>query len=156
MISVRDAGRDDLPAVSIVFRRSSWSVERDRPLLEQHPEFLEFSGVSIDEGRTRVAEGDGVIAGFSTIADRGTWWELEDLFVEPDLKRRGIGRALVADLVGRARLAGRSRIEVDANEDALAFYERVGFVTGHVVALEHGTARRMTLPVTSGRDSSRG
>ena len=61
--------------------------------------------------------------------------------------RRGVGRALIADVVGRARRSGRGRVEVDANEHALAFYASVGFVAGGPVVLEHGTAVRMTLAV---------
>ncbi len=152
---VRQADVADLPALRDVFRRSSWSNEGDRPLLELHPEFLEFSGESVAEGRTRVAVVAGQVAGFSTIVAAGSWWELEDLFVDPDVMARGVGRALVGDLVERARAAGIARIEVDGNEHALGFYERVGFVASGPVALEHGTAVRMTLAVTSRSGSAR-
>jgi hypothetical protein len=38
-----------------------------------------------------------------------------------------------------------SRVEVDANRRALAFYLEVGFVGTEPVAMEHGTAIRMRL-----------
>jgi GNAT superfamily N-acetyltransferase len=155
-VEVRDADDRDLPALRDVFRRSSWSNEADRPLLEQHPEFLEFSGEGIRDGRTRLAEVDGRVVGFSSIVDGGSWWELEDLFVDPDWMGRGVGRALVVDLVERAGANGVVRVEVDANDHALDFYRRVGFVEGERVALDHGTAVRMTLDVRSASDSATG
>jgi GNAT superfamily N-acetyltransferase len=54
--------------------------------------------------------------------------EVEDLFVDPDWMRHGAGRALVADLITQARARGVRRVEVTANEHALAFYVKVGFV----------------------------
>ena len=50
-------------------------------------------------------------------------------------------------VVSLARREGWPRIEVDANVHALAFYERVGFVTDGEVGLEHGIAIRMHLDI---------
>ena len=55
---------------------------------------------------------------------------LEDLFVAPDARRTGLGDALVALAIERARARGARRIELDCNErnaGALALYERHGF-----------------------------
>jgi ribosomal protein S18 acetylase RimI-like enzyme len=55
---------------------------------------------------------------------------LEDLFVSESARRAGLGDALVALAIQRARARGARRIELDANEDnapALALYERHGF-----------------------------
>lgn len=146
-VEIRDAVIDDLPELRAVFRRASWATEGDRPLLELHPEFLVLSGVAVGEGRSRVASVDGRTVGFSSILADGDSVELEDLFVDPDWMRRGVGRALVTDVVDLARTAGLLRIVVDANEHALVFYERVGFLPCGTVKLDHGTAIRMTLQV---------
>lgn len=64
----------------------------------------------------RVAETDGRVAGFSiSILHEGTWVEapicyLEDLFVAPDYRGRGIGKALVEDLVALGRDSNWSRL----------------------------------------------
>jgi ribosomal protein S18 acetylase RimI-like enzyme len=55
---------------------------------------------------------------------------LEDLFVSRDAQGGGVGRALVAEAVARARARGCKRIELDVNEDnagALALYRSMGF-----------------------------
>jgi ribosomal protein S18 acetylase RimI-like enzyme len=55
---------------------------------------------------------------------------LEDLFVAEPARGRGLGRAVAAAAVERARQRGARRIELDTNETnaaALALYESVGF-----------------------------
>ena len=56
---------------------------------------------------------------------------LEDLYVQEDARRWGLGRALVDAAVERARERGCRRIELDVNEDnapALALYAACGFL----------------------------
>jgi ribosomal protein S18 acetylase RimI-like enzyme len=57
---------------------------------------------------------------------------LEDLYVHGEARRAGVGRALVAEAIERARARGCRRVELDVNEqnsDALAFYRSLGFTT---------------------------
>ena len=71
--------------------------------------------------------------------------ELEDLFVDPDWMRRGIGRTLLADQVALAESQGIARIEVTANPHADAFYRSVGFVHVGETETQFGPAARMEL-----------
>jgi len=68
---------------------------------------------------------------FSTfLAVQGVW--LEDLFVRPDHRRAGVGKALLAAVAARVRERGGERLEwaaLDWNELALGFYRRVGAQT---------------------------
>jgi len=60
----------------------------------------------------------------SFAAARGIY--LEDFYVRPALRRRGIGRALVADLARRALEAGCPKLEWSVltwNKPSIAFYE---------------------------------
>jgi ribosomal protein S18 acetylase RimI-like enzyme len=144
---IRDAAIADMTALSGVYRRSSLSNEGDRPNLLAHPETLELSDLAVREGRTRAADAEGEIVGFASWLGAGDAFEIEDLFVEPGWMRRGIGRALVLDMIAIAR--GIGRIEVTANPHALAFYEKAGFVVYREVVTRFRTAPRMRLDVTA-------
>lgn len=59
---------------------------------------------------------------------------LEDLFVLEAERRAGLGEALVAGAIERARERGCGRIELDVSESnraAWALYERMGFSAGY-------------------------
>jgi len=65
---------------------------------------------------------------FSTFRGRRGLW-LEDLFVYPDFRGRGIGRALISQVGAIARERGCARFEwavLDWNTDAIGFYEGLG------------------------------
>lgn len=142
---IRDAVPEDLAALRDVFRRASLSNESDRAKLLAHPEVLELSDAAATEGRVRVAMVDGVILGFATWLSTAGAVELEDLFVDPDQMRRGIGRTLVQDIAAIAANHGAGRVEVTANQDARAFYAKVGFVADDYVQTTFGPAIRMHL-----------
>jgi GNAT superfamily N-acetyltransferase len=68
---------------------------------------------------------------FSTfLAIQGVW--LEDLFVRPDHRGAGVGRALLAAVAARTRERGGQRLEwsaLDWNALALGFYKSIGAKT---------------------------
>jgi GNAT superfamily N-acetyltransferase len=84
-----------------------------------------------------IALWDGAPAGFalwfynySTFRGRHGIY-LEDLFVEPDHRGRGIGKALLAQLARRCQAEGLSRLEwlvLDWNSPSIAFYKSLGAV----------------------------
>jgi GNAT superfamily N-acetyltransferase len=145
---IRDAVPADLAALRDVYRRASLSNEGDRENLLANPDALEFPGLGGDDRRTRVATADGRIAGFATSVPAGGVIEIDDLFVDPGWMRRGAGRALVLDAMAIARGRGAGRIEVTANQHALVFYRRAGFVADHEVRTRFGPGIRMHLDVT--------
>ena len=82
-----------------------------------------------------IAEWDGAPAGFALffhnfstfLGRRGLY--LEDLFVQPAYRGRGVGRALLARLAATAVERGCGRFEwsvLDWNESAIGFYESLG------------------------------
>jgi len=64
----------------------------------------------------RIAEKDDRIAGFSiSVLHESSWSSssvcyLEDLFVDPDVRGAGVGRALIQDLIDLGRARGWSRL----------------------------------------------
>ena len=65
---------------------------------------------------------------FSTFLSRPTLY-LEDLFVSPQSRANGVGKALLRELVEIARQRGCGRVEwavLDWNEPAIRFYESLG------------------------------
>ena len=147
MVLIRGAVPGDMTALRHVFRRSSLSNDGDRANLLAHPEVLELSEEAVRQGRTRAAVADGGIAGFATWREAGRIIEIEDLFVAPERMGRGIGRALVLDLIAIARDRGVRRVEVTANQHALGFYQKAGFAVDREVDTRFGPAARMHVDV---------
>ncbi|HVS50344.1 MAG TPA: GNAT family N-acetyltransferase [Candidatus Dormibacteraeota bacterium] len=84
---------------------------------------------------TLLAEEDGTSVGFALFFHNFSTFlglpgvYLEDLFVVPEHRGRGIGRALLRQLARVARDRGCGRLEwsvLDWNRDAIGFYERLG------------------------------
>ncbi len=142
---IREAQPSDVAAVSEVYRRSSLSNAGDRDQLLANPDSLVFDPASVHDGRTRVALADGRIVGFATTTTVGEVAELDDLFVDPDWMRRGVATQLVIDAEAVARSGGATRVEVTANDHALAFYLQIGFVAGGRVETQFGAGTRMRL-----------
>ena len=135
----------DLAAASDVYRRASLSNAGDREQLLAHPDYLVLGPDGLAEGRTYVAEQDGSVTGFATWAQTGGVIELEDLFVDPDCRRRGIAMALVGRISEVVRARGAQRLEVTANPHAMEFYRAAGFTDCGVAQTAFGRAPRMVL-----------
>jgi len=147
--TIRAAVPSDVAALGDVFRRSSLSNDGDREALLANPDALVFDDASVHEQRTRVTVVDGRLVGFATTRVVADFVELDDLFVDPDWMRRGVGRALIADVVTLARSWGASRVEVTANGHALDFYETTGFIVDGVTDTRFGPGIRMHLELTT-------
>jgi len=84
---------------------------------------------------TLLAEDDGTPVGFALFFHNFSTFlglpgvYLEDLFVMPEHRGRGVGRALLRELARLAVERGCGRLEwsvLDWNRDAIGFYERLG------------------------------
>ena len=150
-MSIRDAEPDEALALEALHRRSSDVWEDSRAALEAHPDAITPPHQAIAEGRARVAVDDtGRHLGFSVVlpTDSRGRCELDDLFVEPDSMRRGVGRALVDDVAARAAAGGATHVDVIANPNALGFYLRLGFEVCGRATTRFGSAPRMTLDLS--------
>jgi GNAT superfamily N-acetyltransferase len=112
-----------------------------------HPEYLILGPEGLSEGRTYVAEEDGSVVGFATWAQAGGVTELEDLFVDPGWRRRGIAAALVSRIVDVVRAQGVRYLEVTANPHAEGFYRAAGFTDCGTAETVFATAPRKRLTI---------
>jgi ribosomal-protein-alanine N-acetyltransferase len=114
-LTVRTATEADLPAIS--------EIQASAPEASQwNPrDYLAYE--------CRVAERDSLVLGFlvvRAIAERE--WEILNLAVAPGVRRQGVGRQLLSDVLERH--TGECFLEVrESNEAARRFYERLGFRT---------------------------
>ena len=132
-IAIRGAGVADAPEVA-------------RLLHDFNTEFSDPSpGVAVLTERTRrlIATGEMTALlggdrpdGIAVLRFRPSFWTgaldayLEELYVAPPQRGRGLGRALLEAALELARNAGAARMDLGTNEDdtaARALYERCGF-----------------------------
>jgi GNAT superfamily N-acetyltransferase len=147
--AIRTAEPGDVVVLRDLYRRSSLSNDGDRASLLAHPDALDFHELPVLERRTRVAIDGERIVGFATMRVHGMLAELDDLFVDPEWMRRGVGRHLIIDATTLARSNRITRIEVTANTHALDFYGAVGFVVDGATETQFGPAYRMHLDVAT-------
>jgi GNAT superfamily N-acetyltransferase len=97
-----------------------------------------------------VAEHEGSVAGFALwFLNYSTWTGrhgiyLEDLYVTPELRRSGLGRALLAELAAICVQRGYARLDwavLDWNSPALKFYAALG-----AQSLDSWRGRRLSGP----------
>lgn len=83
----------------------------------------------------RIARYRGEPAGFALFFHNYSTWlakpgiYLEDLFVKPELRGKGIGKALLVELAKIAKFRGCGRLEwsvLDWNEPSIQFYKSLG------------------------------
>jgi GNAT superfamily N-acetyltransferase len=137
-LSIRPATAADVPLI-LDFVRGLAEYERMLDQVEADEERLRASlfpaGGRAPDAHCVVGSVDGVPAGFalyffnySTFLARPGLY-LEDLFVKPEFRGAGLGKALLLHLAALAHERGCGRMEwavLDWNEPAIAFYESLG------------------------------
>jgi ribosomal protein S18 acetylase RimI-like enzyme len=150
MITVRQAGPDDVASIARLFR----GVQSLH--VAQHPD--EFKPPAADDAerawlaevvggptaRTWLAETAGIAAGYllaqevrreeSVIRPPLRFLLIEHIGVAPEHQKRGIGTALMRAVFEEAAALGIGRVKLDVwrfNEEARRFFARRGFATLH-------------------------
>lgn len=136
---IRLAQPEELEELEDLQRRASLALPDYRVQLEANPDAIHLPPAQIANGQVLVAELDGRIAGFAALVGG----ELDGLFVEPELWRGGVGRALIDAATEQAREKGLA-VTVTANPAAREFYERCGFAVEGEAQTRFGPAFRMS------------
>jgi GNAT superfamily N-acetyltransferase len=130
--------------------RASLTNAGDRDALLAHPEAIELPLAQIVAGGVFVAEWNGTIVGFAAVEPRRDGEsELDALFVEPSMRRRGIARLLVEHCVGVARARKSAALCVVGNPHAKDFYSACGFKLIGTAETRFGAGLLMRLTVGS-------
>lgn len=145
MIEVRQARREDLPRVNELRKMVNDIHVENRPDIFKAgfpKELQDYIYDRLEEENTDilVAEMDGVICGFASIAYVNRpetpfsrprkFCDVGEFCVDSAYCRKGVGTALITHIKERARSRQINRIELNVwefNEGAQRFYENVGF-----------------------------
>jgi predicted GNAT family N-acyltransferase len=126
----------------------AWLREQVFVVEQGVPAALEWDGLDPDCIHLLVRDGQGRPAGCARITPDG---QIGRMAVLPELRGRGIGRALLMAAVRIAREARMPRVYLHAQTHARAFYGRHGFVAMGPVFMEAGIAH-VTMELALGTD----
>lgn len=152
-MEIRPARPGEATALSALALRSKAHWGYDAAFLDACRAELTLRDDELTARRTLVAELAGAIAGFGTLEGDPPYGELGMLFVEPAAIGRGVGGTLLAALVAAAREERFTRLAIDADPNAEAFYLAQGAVRAGEVASGAVPGRvlpRLELAVTPG------
>jgi GNAT superfamily N-acetyltransferase len=138
-LTIRLARPEEREELEALQRRASLALPDYREQLEANPDAIHLPPAQVANGQVVVAELDGRIVGFAAVVGG----ELDGLFVEPHLWRRGVGAVLVDEATHQARRKGLA-LTVIANPAARHFYERCGFSLEGEARTRFGPGFRMS------------
>ncbi len=135
MTALREARRDDVPTIL--------QLIHDLAVYEKEPDAVRNTVQGLEEALfgdnpriyAHIAEDDDGIQGFALWFLNYSTWEgvhgiyLEDLYVRPEARGRGYGKALLQNLARIAAERGYARVEwsvLNWNEPSIQFYRSLG------------------------------
>lgn len=135
MITIRTASRADVPLILDLIRELADYERAPHEAIATSDDLLRDGFSDQPKFRVVVAEWNGNAAGFALFFNNYSTWRgrpgiyLEDLFVRPEFRRRGVGRALLVHLAQVAVREGCARFEwavLNWNTPAIDFYRSLG------------------------------
>jgi GNAT superfamily N-acetyltransferase len=132
---IRWATRDDVPIILQLIRDLATYERAPNEVTATADELLKVLFGEKPAAEVRLAFEGETPVGFAVFFHNFSTWlgrpglYLEDLFVKPEYRGKGYGRALLVDLARIARERGCGRMEwavLDWNDPALQFYRKLG------------------------------
>jgi GNAT superfamily N-acetyltransferase len=135
VLKIRPANRDDAYVVIELIRALAEYERAPNAVVATEADIIRDGFSGNPKFHCIVADWDGRSAGFAFYFFHYSTWlgrpglYLEDLFVRPDLRGKGIGKALLAQLAQiaiRENCYGMRWQVLDWNQSAIDFYEKLG------------------------------
>jgi len=143
-IVIRSATQADRVSLEALQWRASLANAGDRDALLANPDAIALPPEQIASDQVFVAEQDAAIVGFASVLPRADGnAELDALFVDPALWKRGVGRSLVEHCAAVARRRASRILHVIGNPHAEGFYLACGFHATGIVATRFGRGLAM-------------
>lgn len=134
-LKIRRAEKSDIPNILMMIKELAEyeKLLHEVVTTEEHLEKVIFGEQKFVE--VLISELDGVLAGqtiffhnFSTFVGRPGLY-IEDLYVRPEFRGKGIGKALLNEVIKLAKQRNCGRVEwvvLDWNKPAIDFYKSIG------------------------------
>lgn len=141
---MREATRDDLPAIIAMLYDDETGRTREDPSLPLDPRYVAaFEAIDAEPNQHLViAELDGAPVGtmqltfLPGLSFRGAWrGQIEAVRIASHLRNRGLGEQLIAWAVEQCRARDCKMVQLTSTASRVAahrFYARLGFVQSHV------------------------
>lgn len=132
-MTIRPATKDDQELIRELWVEFEGELPGPDYLRESWEDAWSDLAQTVRNGVGLIAEEDGRAVGFifCVLGDRGRKTaHVTDIYVRPDSRNKGIGRALLAGILEPARAAGLEHASLEVlirNSDARRLYERLGF-----------------------------
>jgi GNAT superfamily N-acetyltransferase len=120
-MEIRPLRADEEERLREIARASKAHWGYDPEQVRAWAEMLEYAAKDVYVAQT----GDSVVA-YASLQLEGEVAELDELWVEPEWIGRGVGSRLFRFVSERAAELGASRLEWEAEANAVGFYERMG------------------------------
>ena len=152
-VHIRDAKESDIGSINDIYNyyvlNSTCTAQTEPEPKEGREQWLrEHTGKYV----AIVAEWEGQVVGWGSLSKyhrRFAYWPTteDSVYVQPDMLQRGIGKIILAELIGRARENGfHSVLGVISSEQlaSIRLHERFGFIeVGHLREVELKFERRL-------------
>ncbi len=128
-MKVRPATAADLPAMQAIEKHAATAAHWTSA---DYQKIFDAPELSTDWRRIAlVLEEDGAVKGFLIAQTGGGEWEIENVAIQPDARRRGLGTRLVGEFLDLARQQRATAVFLEVRESnhaARALYEKWAFV----------------------------
>lgn len=134
-MKIREAKSDDAEVIFALIKELAIYEKAEQEVMTSVDEITRTLFGENSRTSALIAEDDDKVVGYAVYFYNYSTWlgkngiYLEDLYVTPDYRKRGVGKALLKQIASKAVEEGCGRVEwsvLDWNTPAIEFYESLG------------------------------